>query len=159
MKKLAIFLSVITLIVGAAFGYYLYSCELKAEYTVKSVPASDMEDLFYELKGDIAGGNYEGVKEPGDISGYRFVTLTANAKSICVFPAEWVTMSAVSVNGDVIIASQSSGPNDIDRFGSDTYTITLLTSSNESERRAILNYYILGRNHSVYLTNATGEGQ
>jgi len=157
LKKLAITLLIITLIVGSAFGYYLYSSTLSTTYTVKKVPATMMDDLFNEIKTDIANGEYEGVSPLGKIESYSFITMTVNADSISLFPAEWVTMSAVTVSGDVIITSQSADPDDIERFGSGTYTITLLTASAETERKAILNYYILGRNHSIYLTNVQEE--
>lgn len=150
MKKTAIVLFIIALICSAVFAYHLLSSKLVTEFSVESVPASEKEDLFYEAASEA------GIKLSG-IDDYIFLTVSVTARSYTPFSAEWVTFSVNEEAGDVIIVSEKAGPDDITGFGGSSYSVTLMTSDTDGIRSAILNYYILGRNHSIYLSNAPVE--
>ena len=149
MKSFAKFLTGITLVIVALLAYYLYSSNLPVVVSVKQVSATEKSDEFYRIREDIENGKYEGVSVPYSIDVYSFVTLTVSAKNFSPFPAEWAQFVPRSVDGDIVVLSEDAGPKDIGRFKEAEFTVTILTSSPETLRTGWLEYYILGRFHSV----------
>ena len=149
MKSLAKFLTGITLVIAALLAYYLYSSNLPVALSVKQVSAAERSEEFNKIREDIENGKYEGVTVPHSIDAYSFVTLTVSAKNFSPFPAEWAQFVPKGMEGDIVLLPDDAGPKDIGRFKEGAFTVTYLTSNPETYRTGWLEYYILGRFHSV----------
>ncbi|MBQ1257233.1 MAG: hypothetical protein IIW08_00780 [Clostridia bacterium] len=149
MKSFAKFLTGITVVIVALLAYYLYSSNIPVIVSVKQVNATEKSDEFYKIREDIENGKYEGVSAPHSIDSYFFVTLSVSAKNFSPFPAEWAQFVPKSAGGDIIVLLNDAGPKDIGRFKEAEFTVTVLTSNPEAYRTGWLEYYILGRFHSV----------
>ncbi len=149
MKSFAKFLTGITLVIVALLAYYLYSSNLPVVVSSKQVSATEKSEEFYKIREDIENGKYEGVSGLHSIDVYSFVTLTVSAKNFSPFPAEWAQFVPKGADGDVVVLLNDAGPKDIGRFKEAEFTVTILTSSPETVRSGWLEYYILGRFHSV----------
>ena len=149
MKSLAKFLTGITLVIVALLAYYLYSSNLPVVVSVKQVNATERSEEFYKIREDIENGKYENVSVPYSIDAYSFVTLTVSAKNFSPFPAEWAQFVPKGMDQDIVVQLDDAGPKDIGRFKEATFTVTILTASPETLRTGWLEYYILGRFHSV----------
>ena len=149
MKSFAKFLTGITLVIVALLAYYLYSSDLPVVVSVNQVNATEKSDEFYQIREDIESGKYEGVSAPYSIDAYSFITLSVSAKNFSPFLAEWAQFVPKGADGDLVVLLDDAGPKDIGRFKESEFTVTILTSSPETYRTGWLEYYILGRFHSV----------
>lgn len=149
MKSFAKFLTGITLVIVALLAYYLYSSNLPVAAYAKTVNATERSEEFYKIREDIENGKYEGVSAPYSIDSYFFVTITVSAKNFSPFPAEWAQFVPKGADGDIIVLLGDAGPKDIGRFKEAEFSVTILTSNPDAYRTGWLEYYILGRFHSV----------
>ncbi|MBR3928410.1 MAG: hypothetical protein IKJ65_05330 [Clostridia bacterium] len=155
MKAFAKFLTGITLVIVSLLAYYIYSSNLQVAITQEAVPAAEKNEEFRKILSDVENGKYEGVSTLDSIDAYSFVTLTVSAKNFSPFPAEWAQFVEKKSDADAVVLLTDAGPKDIDRFKEARFTATILTKDPSALRTGWLEYYILGRFHSV---EAVSEG-
>lgn len=149
MKSFAKFLTGITFVIVALLAYYIYSSNLPVQLDVSVQRASERSEEFAKIAQDVQNGVYEGLSALESIDAYSFVTLTVSAKNFSPFPAEWAQLVPKSAEGDVVSVLTDAGPKDIERFRQAGFSLTILTKNPTAERTGWLEYYILGRFHSV----------
>ena len=140
MKKLSIVLLAVALLCVLALVFYAVTGTLKVETDVKITPAAQRRDEFARFKGDAA---------LGEIDDYYFADISVKIISYSPFSAQWVTLKVDDLPGDEAQLYQNVGPADIDSVGSGTLSVTVLTRDPDPARSAKVEYYILGRYHSV----------
>ena len=149
MKSFAKFLTGVAIVIVALLAYYIYTSSLPVVMDVHVQSALEKSEEFAQIQKDVQNGKYEGITALYSIDSYSFVTLTVSAKNFSPFPAEWAQFVPKTTDADAIVLLADAGPKDIDRFKEATFTVTILTSSPETFRTGWLEYYILGRFHSV----------
>ncbi|MBQ6716330.1 MAG: hypothetical protein IJN21_07405 [Clostridia bacterium] len=149
MKSFAKFLTGVAFVIVALLAYYIYTSNLPVVLDVYVQSASEKQEEFSNIQRDVEAGKYENVSALYSIDSYSFVTLTVSAKNFSPFPAEWAQFVPKTTDEDAIVLLTDAGPKDIGRFKEATFTVTILTSSPETYRTGWLEYYILGRFHSV----------
>ena len=149
MKSFAKFLTGVAFVIVALLAYYIYTSNLPVVLDVYVQSASEKQEEFSNIQRDVEAGKYENVSALYSIDSYSFVTLTVSAKNFSPFPAEWAQFVPKTTDEDAIVLLTDAGPKDIGRFKEATFTVTILTSSPETYRTCWLEYYILGRFHSV----------
>ncbi|MBE5791076.1 MAG: hypothetical protein E7322_02830 [Clostridiales bacterium] len=149
MKSFAKFLTGVAFVIVALLAYYIYTSNLPVVLDVHVQSASEKQEEFSNIQRDVEAGKYENVSALYSIDSYSFVTLTVSAKNFSPFPAEWAQFVPKTTDADAIVLLTDAGPKDIGRFKEATFTVTILTSSPETYRTGWLEYYILGRFHSV----------
>ena len=154
MKSFAKFLTGVAFVVVALLAYYIYTSTLPVILSVHAQGALEKPEAFSKISEDVKAGKYEGVSALHSIDAYSFVTLTVSAKNFSPFPAEWAQFVAKTTDADALVILTDAGPKDIDRFKEEDFTVTILTTDPEAERTGWLEYYILGRFHSVQASQA-----
>ena len=149
MKAFAKFLTGVAFVIVALLAYYIYTSNLPVIMNVQVQSALEKSEEFAQIQADVQAGKYEGVSSLYSIDAYSFVTLTVSAKNFSPFPAEWAQFVPKTTNADAVVLLTDAGPKDIDRFKEATFTVRILTTSPEVYRMGWLEYYILGRFHSV----------
>ena len=149
MKSFAKFLTGVTFVIVLLLAYYIYTANLPTILNVSVEKAAERSEEFSRIREDVQNGNYENVSHLDSIDSYYFVTLNLNAKNFSGFAAEWAQFVLKPMEEDVLVLLTNAGPKDIERFKEASFTITILTSSPEPDRCGWLEYYILGRFHSV----------
>ncbi len=149
MKSFAKFLTGVAFVIVALLAYYIYTSNLPVVLDVHVQSASEKPEEFSNIQRDVEAGKYENVSALYSIDSYSFVTLTVSAKNFSPFPAEWAQFVPKTTDADAIVLLTDAGPKDIGRFKEATFTVTILTSNPEANRTGWLEYYILGRFHSV----------
>lgn len=149
MKAFAKFLTGVTIVIVALLAYYIYTANLPTVMTLTVFSALDKSEEFAEIQKDVQDGKYEGVTTLYSIDAYSFVTLNVSAKNFSPFTAEWAQFVPKTTSADTIVLLTDAGPKDIDPFKEAEFTVTLLTTSPDVYRTGWLEYYILGRFHSV----------
>ncbi len=146
MSRFTRFSVILACVALVLVGLYLYSSRLTVEAELRVVPASYMPRDFKEACDAYYGEN---AAETLNIDDYCFVLLSAQAKCLSPFGAEWITLTLDPLPEDVCVHEASAGPVDLPAFGSlgseDRLYITLLTRAQDSPRKARLEYYIRGR--------------
>ena len=145
MKKFAVFCLTLGIICALIVGGYIWSSVPAFVYSEKIVPASTVPDAFAEAK-------ILSDEELGDIGEYYIRVVTVDIKSRSPFQMEWMTFSANETAGDVIIEGSGFGPTDVPAFGEEHISALILTRRTE-EKGSLLEYYVLGRIHSITLRN------
>lgn len=147
MKKLSIVLMAVALLCALAVAFYAITSVLKLEADVKITPAAERRDDFVRFKGEAALGS---------IDEYYFADITVKMISYSPFSAQWVTLKSEPLPGDEELLYQEVGPMDIERAGSGTLSLTVLTRDPSPVRGVTAEYYILGRYHSVKARSSAG---
>ncbi len=157
MKKVAIVLWVLVVILGGAFMYQLFSSRLVVTgVAFSSMDAKDNQALFdtfslsvneNHLNGTII--SREALKNAED---HVFYTYTLRLKNKSLFPAEMVEIQLPSVHGDVLYYGQNQ-KSDIHALQEEEVYVILLTSNGQTPVRELyITYYILGRPHQMKYT-------
>jgi len=149
MKSFAKFLTGVTFVIVLLLAYYIYTANLPTILNVSVEKAAERSEEFLKIQEDVKNGNYENVSHLDSIDSYYFVTMNLSAKNFSPFAAEWAQFVLKPMEEDVLVLLTNAGPKDIGRFKEASFTITILTSSPEPDRCGWLEYYILGRFHSV----------
>ena len=149
MKAFAKFLTGITIVIVALLAYYIYSSNLPVAVAIDTVSASERVEDFNQIRADVSAGKYEGISALPSIDACSFVTMTVSARNFSPFPAEWAQFVPKTQNASEIVILTDAGPKDISRFREADFTVTILTTNPEAFRTGWLEYYILGRFHSV----------
>ena len=79
-----------------------------------------------------------------DVYKRQIVHIVAQAKNKGMLPAEWVELNFSTLEGDRLAYDAQIGPSDIPAFGSETFSVSILTQ-NSGARSAWLSYYLMGR--------------
>ena len=124
MKKLAIFMLILALMVLLVFGGYFYTSRLNVSFEREITPSDE---------------------------GYT-VCVTAHIKSISPLKTEWMTLTVDALPGDGETLYANAGPIDIEAFSETDLSVSFVSTSAD-ERTGRLEYYILGRYHSIELAS------
>lgn len=146
MKKFAIVCLILGLLCALAVGGYIWSSVPEYVYSEKVVPASSVKNV-YEEAAKLSEGELDGIEE------YYVRAVTVDMKSRSPFPMEWMTFDVNRGSDDLIVEASGLGPDDVPAFGEEHIRAVILTRTPD-ERGSLLEYYVLGRIHSLTLRNA-----
>ena len=133
MKTLAKILAGITILVVAILAYLILSSGLSLKVDVNTVSAAQNLPEYVQR-----AGSEEGSTE------HSIVYITVEAKNRSLIPAEWAQLNFGTLDGDLVAYDLVGGPVDIPAFGSETFSVTLITS-NPAPRSIWVSYYLAGR--------------
>lgn len=133
MKALAKFLAGITIVVVALLAYLILGSGLTVVVEATVEPASAYAEEYVRMVGS-----------EDDIESYYIVHIVAQAKNKGAIPAEWVELNFSTLEGDRLAYDAQIGPSDIPAFGSQTFSVSIITQ-NEDSRSTWLSYYLMGR--------------
>ena len=146
MKKFAIVCLILGLLCALAVGGYIWSSVPEYVYSEKVVPASSVREV-YEEACKLSEEELDGIDE------YYVRAVTADLKSRSPFQMEWMTFDVNTAADDLIVEAAGFGPDDVPAFGEGHIRAVILTRRPE-EKGALLEYYVLGRIHSISMRNA-----
>lgn len=133
MKTLAKILAAAAILVVAGLAYLIWGSGLTIEANVRITPAAENLPEYVSYT-----GTEEGSTE------HSIVHITVEAKNRGFLPAEWTQLQFGTLDGDVAAYDLVGGPSDIPAFGSETFSVSIITS-NPEERSIWLSYYLAGR--------------
>ncbi len=161
MKAFAKFLTVVTLIVVLLGGYIVWASNIDvmpAGALVES--AADRQSAFDSLTASAAVGSPDLILYNTDISmssaDYIFITYTIDMENHNLLPAEWLQISLIAQDGDVLMIKPAI--EDIMPLDSEEISLVLMTSRSNSAsytRTAELTYYVYGHEITMPLTLGT----
>ena len=133
MKTLAKLFAGAAIITVALLAYLILGSGLSLTVDVHAVPAAENLPEYVRWAGSEAGSTEHSI-----------VYITVEAKNRGIIPAEWTQLNFGTLDGDLAAYDLVGGPADIPAFGSETFSVTLITS-NPSQRTIWLSYYLAGR--------------
>ena len=133
MKTLAKILAGITLVVVAVLAYLILSSGLTLSVDIQTVPAAENLAEYVSRTGSEEGSN-----------ACSIVHIRVEAKNRGLIPAEWAQLNFSTLDGDIVAYDLVGGPSDIPAFGSDTFSVSLITST-PAARSIWISYYLAGR--------------
>ena len=155
MKKTALILSAVTLILLLVLGWQLLHQELGITgWGVRPVEAADLADRYADWTEALEARAFTGFVYSSQATGEkaRFVTYTLRLRNGGLLPAEAVELQLVSENGD-LAARQEPAVVRIPPGAEATLDLTLLTESRGSLRRdLVITYYLWGTLHTLRYT-------
>ena len=162
MKKLAIFLTVVTAIALILVFYQLYASNLRLEVTrVDITPASQRADAFGGLltaarRGDLEHSLYR-ADIPDDPAQCVLVTITLSLRNHGLLPAEWIDVEVEPMPGDYLRVPNASI--DLRALRYTDLSIVLLSGlESAGEPRPLhITYYVLGRPMRLTLTTPRSQ--
>lgn len=122
MKALAKFLAGVAIVVVALLAYLILGSGLTVTMEMEIAPASSYAEEYVRMIGSEEG-----------IESYSIVHIVAQAKNKGMLPAEWVELNFSTLEGDRLAYDAQIGPSDIPAFGSETFSVSILT---QNQRRA-----------------------
>lgn len=151
MKVLAIVVLIVTIAGAGAVLYGINKLAPVIEQTqVTATPAAQAQDIFDGVMTQVNHATFTGrvFAQPGELESEdcTFLTYTVRLANKGFFPAEWVSLNIVPVEGDVlqldnvqanVLASQSQG--DI------AATILHAGDASQTQRAFTVNCYVFGR--------------
>ena len=149
MRVLTCILVLITLLVGAFFGYCYYGAHMEIEGVSASiVPATDALGTYNEIKNQTAAGSFLGtVYREADFlmpESYSFLTLTVRMKNRGLLPQDWICIEVNPDNADIAMLYNDRTPTLSGSSRAD-FSATLLMREGASTSRTIaVTYYVLG---------------
>jgi len=156
LKKIAIFLTVLTGLALALVGYQLYASALRLEVTrVDIASASERADAFGGLltaarRGDLEHSLYR-ADIPDDPAQCALVTITLNLRNHGLLPAEWIDVEVEPMPGDYLRVPNASIDLRPLRF-TDLSIVLVSSPDGAGEPRPLhITYYVLGRPMRVSL--------
>ena len=133
MKALAKFLAGVAIVVVALLAYLILGSGLSVTVNMDIAPAANYAEEYVRMVGSEEG-----------IESYYVVHIVAQAKNRGMIPAEWVELNFSTLEGDRLAYDAQIGPSDIAAFGSETFSVSIITKNSEA-RSAWLSYYLMGR--------------
>ena len=133
MKALAKFLAGVAIVVVALLAYLILGSGLTVTMEMEIAPASTYAEEYVRMIGSEEG-----------IESYSIVHIVAQAKNKGMLPAEWGELNFSTLEGDRLAYDAQIGPSDIPAFGSETFSVSILTQNSDA-RSAWLSYYLMGR--------------
>lgn len=154
MRVIACILIVITLLVGAFFGYCYYGTKMEIVGVAAVItPAKDALGTYNQMLDQLSEGSFLGVQyaEADFImpDSYAFLTLNVRMRNHGIFPQEWIQIEVKPDASDILQLPADRTPSLATRTTAD-FGATLLTRTGaDTARRITITYYVLGSPYSV----------
>jgi len=154
MRVLTLIVVVLTLLVGAFFGYCYSGARMRIEAVYAQVtPALEAQEAFAEVTGQVADGTFYGTKyreaEFLMPDSFAFLTLSVRMENRGLFPMDWIRIEVRPDAADVLQLANDRAPSLFAGSRAD-FTTTLLTRLGaDTTRKVIVTYYVLGRAFSA----------
>jgi len=154
MKKLTLFLLVTLLILVAFAALFFAGGTLGAELSAVTAPASDYPQVFESIAGVLAADAAPQLFTadlPGEISpeGLTLEDVTLTLSNRGIFDAEWLSVEALPVPGDIAVYSLTGEGSTIRARSVGTVNLKLLSRGTPAGRKYRIEYYVYGLKRSV----------
>ena len=154
MKKLTLFMRVTLLALVAFAALFLAGGTLGVEMSAVTAPAADYPQVFDSIAGVLAAGTAPqlfAADLPGDLSseGLTMEDVTLTLANRGVFDAEWLSVEALPVPGDIAVYSLTGEGSTVRARSVGTINLKLLSRGSPAGRKYRIEYYVYGLKRSV----------
>lgn len=162
MRVLACILVLVTLVVGAFFGYVYYGAQMQIEgITAQVTPATEVQATYDDILAQLDNGSFLGTKyhetEFLMPESFAFLSLTVRMQNRGMFPMDWIQIEVQPDAADILQLPADRTPTLAGSSRGD-FSTTLLTRTGADQTRTVtVTYYVLGKQMSV--TYQMGAGQ
>ena len=160
MRGLACVFVVITLLVGAFFGYVYYGTQMQVVGVAASmVPAVEVEATYDDIVRKLDNGSFLGeiYAETEFLmpDSYAFLTLTVRMQNRGMFPMDYIQFSVKPDSADIVQLPADRTPSLAGNSVADFSTTLLTRTGADTSREIAITYYVLGRQFTVTYTPGT----
>ena len=154
MRKLTAILAFILLLLLGFAAWFWLGGTLRAQVYIQTARAADYPEAFGAIRSLLASGSapqsLSDTALPEDPSGYTLVDITLTLTNRGLFPAEWLDMRVVPVEGDIAVYGLTGEGSDIAARDSSQVNLKLITTARADAVRDIrVQYYIHGMKREI----------
>lgn len=149
MRVIAGILVVLTLLVGAFFGYCYYGAQMEIiGVTTMVTPATEALGTYSQTWAQIQEGSFLGNSwRQADTSApeaYEFLTLSVRMRNRGLFPMDWLVIEVTPQAADILQLPAERTPTLSARTTADFSTTLLTEAGGGTARTVTVTYYVLG---------------